>query len=174
VSTTTPASIPTTGTWKIDPIHSTVSFKVKHNVVATFRGYFHDVTGQLVDGVLSGEVAVENLDVGSLPLFKEHLLAPDWFDAANFPTLSFTSTDLHAHGDHLHAAGELTIKGITKAVEIGGNVTGPLSVKGADGVTADRLGIDLITTIDRNDFKVGAYVGDEVTIEVSLELAAQA
>jgi polyisoprenoid-binding protein YceI len=173
LSTTTPASVPTTGTWSIDTVHSTVSFKVKHNVIATFRGHFHEVTGALVDGVLTGEVQVENIDLGTIPLFKEHLLAPDWFDGTNYPTLSFKSTDLHAHDAHLHATGELTIKGVTKPVEIAGTVSGPLSVKAANGSTADRLGLDLTTVVNRNDFNVGVYVGDDVTIEVSLELVAE-
>jgi polyisoprenoid-binding protein YceI len=171
MSTTTP-TIPTTGTWTIDGIHSTATFTVRHNKVATFRGHFHGISGALEDGVLSGEVQVENIDVGLLPMFKDHMLSADWFDVENHPTLSFKSTDLHAHDDHLHATGEITIKGVTKPVEIGGSVTGPESVSTPDGKTANRVGIDLVTQVSRKDFGVTGQGGAEdlVTIEVSLEL----
>lgn len=172
MSTTVPAEVPTTGTWQIDTIHSTATFSVKHLMVATFRGHFHEVTGALVDGELSGSVQTENIDVGRLPMFKDHLLATDWFDVANYPTLSFRSTDFHAHDGNLHATGELTIKGVTKPVEISGKVTGPLEVTGADGSPQQRLGLDLVTTINRKEFNIVGEGGahDDVTIDVSLAL----
>jgi len=154
LSTTVRATIPSTGTWKIDSVHSSATFKVSHHVVATFRGHFHEVSGSLENGFLSGS---------------------DWFDIENHKTLSFSSTDLHAHGDHLHAAGELTIKGVTKPVAIAGSVRGPVSVPNHDGTTSDRLGLDLTTTINRREFGITGEGGaaDDVTIEVSLELVAQ-
>lgn len=175
MSTTVPASIPATGTWKIDRVHSSASFKVGHHVVATFRGHFHEVSGALEDGILSGSVHTETIDVGTLPVFKEHLLGADWFDIANHKTLSFRSTDLHAHGDRLHAAGELTIKGVTKPVEISGSVRGPVPVPNRDGSSSERVGVDLTTTVNRREFGIIGEGGaaDEVTIEVSLELVAQ-
>jgi polyisoprenoid-binding protein YceI len=174
LSATASPSIPSTGIWKIDSVHSSATFTVSHHVVATFRGHFHDVTGALENGVLSGSVQTDSIDLGTIPLFKEHLLGADWFDIENHTTLSFRSTDLHAHGDHLHAHGELTIKGVTKPVEISGSVRGPLSVPNHDGTSSDRLGLDLTTTINRREFGITGHGGaaDEVTIEVSLELVA--
>ncbi len=176
MSTSAP-SIPTTGTWNIDGIHSSVIFTLTHNAVATYRGSFHGVTGTLQDGVLSGEVAIDNLDVGLLGVFKEHLLGEGWFDGANHPTLSFSSTDIHSHPDGgVHAAGELTIKGVTKPIAISGTVTGPQSVELADGSTGERLGLNLTTTVDRREFGLETFAGAawEVTIEVTLELAPAA
>ncbi len=176
MSTSAP-SIPTSGTWNIDGIHSSVIFTLTHNVVATYRGNFHGVTGTLTDGVLSGEVAVDNLDVGLLDMFKEHLLAESWFDAANHPTLSFRSTDIHAHDDGgVHATGELTIKGVTKPITISGTVTGPASVELADGSTGERLGLNLTTTVDRREFGLETFAGADwdVTVEVTLQLAPAA
>jgi polyisoprenoid-binding protein YceI len=172
---TTAASIPSTGTWQIDSVHSSVTFTVAHHGVATFRGHFHEVSGALEDGVLSGTVQTDSIDLGTLPMFKEHLLGADWFDIANHTSLSFSSTDLHAHGDHLHAHGELTIKGVTKPVEISGSVRGPVPVPNHDGSSSDRLGLDLTTTVNRRDFGITGEGGaaDAVTIEVSLELVAQ-
>ncbi len=175
MSTTVPGSVPSTGAWKIDSVHSSASFKVGHHAVATFRGHFHDVSGVLENGVLSGSVQTETIDLGTLPVFKEHLLGGDWFDIENHKTLSFSSADLHAHGDQLHATGELTIKGVTKSVEISGSVRGPVPVPNHDGSSSERLGLDLTTTVNRREFGLTGEGGadDDVTIEVSLELVAQ-
>ena len=170
-------SIPTSGTWNIDGVHSSVVFTLTHNVVATFRGSIHGVGGTLQDGVLSGEVAVENINIGLLQPFKQHLLSEDWFDAANHPTLSFRSTDIHSHPDgSVHAAGELTIKGVTKPVSISGVVSGPRSVELGDGSTAERLGLNLMTDIDRREFGMNSFAGADwdVTVEVTLQLAPAA
>lgn len=174
MSATTPSSIPATGSWTIDAVHSTVTFTVTHNVVATFRAGFHGISGSLENGTLSGSVPVDGLDVGGLEIFKEHLLAEGFFDAASHPTLSFRSRDIHAHSDErVHASGELTIKGITKPITVEGSVRGPLEVTLADGSTGERLGITLTTTVDRRDYglNIGAGADWDVTVEVALELS---
>jgi polyisoprenoid-binding protein YceI len=173
MSVTTPASVPATGNWRIDATHSTVTFTVTHNVVATFRAGFHGISGSLQDGVLSGSVAVENLDMGGPEVFKEHLLGEGFFDAASHPTLDFRSQDIHTHGDgNVHASGELTIKGTTLPIAVEGSVRGPLEVTLADGSTAERLGITLTTTVDRRDYGLNVAAGTDwhVTIDVALEL----
>jgi polyisoprenoid-binding protein YceI len=175
LTATVPASIPSTGTWKIDSIHSSASFKVTRFRVATFRGHFHDLTGTLEEGTLTGSVQTETIDLGTFPVFKEHMLGADWFDVENHKELSFSSTDLHAHGDQVHATGELTIKGVTRPVEISGTVRGPVAIPNRDGTSSDRLGLDLTTAVNRRDFGLtgeGA-ADDDVIIEVSLELVSQ-
>lgn len=170
------ASVPATGTWRIDSVHSSAAFKVTHNVVATFRGTFHGVTGALENGVLNGEVGVEGLEIGPLEPFKQHLLSADWFDAATHPTLSFRSTDIHSHPDGtIHAAGELTMKGVTKPVSISGSVVGPTEVTAADNSVATRLGLNLATTVDRREFGLESFGGADwnVTLEVALQLVAE-
>jgi polyisoprenoid-binding protein YceI len=172
MSVTTPASIPTTGTWDIDGVHSTVNISVKHNIVATWRSQFVGVTGALKDGVLSGSVPVDGLQI-AMPIFKEHVLGEGFLDAANHPTLSFSSSEIHAHEDGaVHLAGEITIKGVTKPISASGTVTGPLEVTRPDGQTVEALGLTLTTTVDRREFglEVPAGTGWEVTIEVALEL----
>jgi polyisoprenoid-binding protein YceI len=175
MNTASDTGVPATGTWKIDSVHSSATFRIVHHKIATFRGHFHDVEGALVNGVLTGSVRTESIDVGSVAMFKEHMLGPDWFDNANHPMLSFTSTELHAHGDHLHAAGELTIRGVTKPVDISGAVYGPTAVANHDGSSSDRLGLDLAAQINRKDFGVSGNGGveDEVVLEISLELVAE-
>ena len=171
MSTTSP-SLPTTGTWKIDSVHSSASITVPHNVVAKFRGSFNGVSGTLENGVLSGSVPVESIDI-ILPPFRGHVLS-EFFDAENHPTLDFRSTELHAHADGtLHLNGELTVKGITKPISATGTVAGPQEVSRSDGSSVEILGLSLTSTVDRREFgqELPAGTGWDVTINVDLELA---
>lgn len=173
MSITTAPSIPAAGTWNIDGVHSTVNISVNHNLVATFRASLLGVTGSLENGVLSGSVPVQGLQIG-LPVFKEHLLSEGFLDVANHPNLSFRSTDIHAHEDgHVHLHGEITIKGVTKPINASGTVTGPQQVTRADKSTAELLGLSLTTTVDRREFglEIAAGTGWDVTIDVDLEFA---
>jgi polyisoprenoid-binding protein YceI len=172
MSTTTPASIPTTGTWNIEGVHSTANISVAHNVVSTFRAQFLGLTGTLENGVLSGSLPVESLHLG-LPIFREHVLSEGFLDAANHPTLSFRSSEIHAHSDGtVHLTGEITIKGVTKPIAASGTVTGPLEVTRADGQVSEFLGLALTTTVDRREFglEIASGTGWDVTIDVNLEL----
>ena len=141
---------------------------------ATFRAGFHGVSGGLVDGLLSGSVPVENLDIGGPESFRGHVLGEGFLDAAAHPTIDFRSLDMHAHGDgHVHASGELTIRGVTLPVAVEGHVRGPQEVTLVDGSTGERLGITLRTVVDRRDhgLNIAAGAGWEVTIEVDFELS---
>jgi len=172
MSATSTPSIPTTGTWDIDGVHSTVNISVSHNIVAKWRSQFLGVSGSLTDGVLAGSVPVEGLQIG-MPMFKEHVLAEGFLDAANHPELTFTSHELHAHEDGtLHFHGEITIKGVTKPISGSGTVTGPTEVTRPDGKTVEALGLNLTAVVDRREFglEIAAGTGWEVTIDVDLEL----
>jgi polyisoprenoid-binding protein YceI len=182
MSATLPAALPTTGTWSVDPIHSSVRFSITHHAIATFRAGFDDVSGAFdADrGVLSGSVPVDNIDLQGVAKFKSDLLAERFFDAETHPTLSFVSTELIADADgSLRLTGELTIKGVTKPISAVGHVGGPITVTHHDGRESDRLGIDLSTVIDRRDFGIThnneyaegvVNLGWDVAIEVALEL----
>jgi polyisoprenoid-binding protein YceI len=170
----TTGSIPATGSWQIDETHSTASFTLTHNVVATFRGGFHGITGGLENGVLAGSVPVAHLDIPGPDVFKGHLLSEGFFDADGHPTIDFRSEEIHAHDDGtVHASGELTIKGVTKPISIEGSVRGPQEVTLADGSTGERLGIDLTTTVDRRDYGMTIFAGADwiVTLDVALQLS---
>jgi polyisoprenoid-binding protein YceI len=170
-----------TGVWKSDPVHSNVSFSVKHMVVATFRGAFtdFDVTLSNEDGEprLYGAVAVDSVDVRDENL-KGHLLSPEFFDAERSPEITFTSTGIHVDGEELIVDGELTIKDATKHVEARGTIVGPVEHPAG----GERTGIDLETPVDRTEFglnwnaelpKGGVMVENEVTLAVHLELAKE-
>jgi polyisoprenoid-binding protein YceI len=163
-----------TGTWQIDPVHSTVEFSVKHMVVANFRGGFDAFDVTVDEAGIRGTVDVSSVRV-SEPNLTGHLLAPDFFDAERHPQLSFTSETITVDGDELTVDGELTLKGITKPVAIKGTVSGP--VTSFDG--SSRLGLELGTIIDRTAYGLdwnaplptgGFAVGNDVKLHAELEL----
>lgn len=166
------------GTWQLDPVHSRAAFSVRHSGIATFRGHFNDVQATLADGVLTGSVKVDSVEV-AIDKLKGHLLAPDFFDAEQHPEISFTTSDIALDAERATVRGELTIRGVTKALEATGTVSGPATY--LDG--NERIAIALETVIDRNDFGVswnaplpsgGNAVGDDVTLTVDLQLVQQA
>jgi polyisoprenoid-binding protein YceI len=161
------------GSWSVDPAHSTVEFRVKHMVIQTVRGRFRDFDGAIVAGnapSISGSIRVASLET----LHEErdaHLRSPDFFDAERHPTVSFTSTELRRNGDELVVEGELEIRGERRPVRLTGTIAGPVM---------DRIGISLETVIDRTDFGItwnmelpsgGAALENEVKLTADLELA---
>jgi polyisoprenoid-binding protein YceI len=141
-----------TGTWRIDPVHSSVGFEVAY-MAGTFKGEFHDVAGEVVvDGErarLEGSAKVASVDVKDENL-STHLQSPDFFDAERHPELLFTAEDVDLSGSEVGARGELTIKGVTQRVEITGTATAPL----VDPYGNDRIGLQLTAAVDRTDFGV--------------------
>jgi polyisoprenoid-binding protein YceI len=183
IEMTTAEAILPKGNWKSDPVHSSVGFSVKHmGGAGTFHGGFedYDVSLDLVDGEpsLSGVAQVESVNVKDENL-KGHLLSPEFFDSERHPEITFLARDASANGDGIVVEGDLTVKGVTRAVQASGTLNGP--VTGPDG--GQRIGIDLETVVDRHDFGLDwnadlpdgqKMLGDEVTLTVHLELASQA
>jgi polyisoprenoid-binding protein YceI len=173
------STIPT-GTWQSDSVHSHVGFAVRH-VVGTFRGDFREFEATLSDASgeprLSGHVPVESVRVDEENLYG-HLLSPEFFDRERTPEIRFESTGISIEDGQIAVEGELTIKGITKPVAARGELAGP-----APGpADSERIGIDLETKVDRHDFGLdwnmdlpggGKALGDEVTLQVHLELVKE-
>jgi polyisoprenoid-binding protein YceI len=162
------------GTWRVDPIHSSIGFAVKHNTVMTFRGTFEEFDATLANGRLEGTAAVASIKVDDETL-AGHLQSPDFFDGERFPELRFVSHSIERDGERVSIPGELTIKGVGAVVELAGTVSGPIT----DGYGNERIGLDLETTINRHDFGVswnadlpggGSMLDDEVVITANLEL----
>jgi polyisoprenoid-binding protein YceI len=166
------------GTWQVDPAHSSVGFRVKHLMIATVKGRFTDFAGTFEareDGALeaSGTIQAASIDTDE-PKRDEHLRSADFFEAARYPEISFVSTEITPTGDTgFHVVGELTIRGITKPVELSGSVEGV----GRDPWGNDRVGLELRGEIDRSDFGLtwnqaletgGVLVGDKVKLEIDL------
>ena len=146
-----PGAIPT-GTYNIDPTHSNVGFAVRHMGIATVRGTFKKFEGTIdATGAaprLSGVVEVTSVDTGDENR-DGHLQAPDFFDVQQYPQITFHSTATEASaGGAIKLAGEITIKGVTKPIEL----TGTLGEGGQDPWGNERIGFEVEGKIDRRDF----------------------
>jgi polyisoprenoid-binding protein YceI len=174
MSTTEQSTGLPTGTWQHDPVHSSISFAVKHNTVMTFNGQFGEWEAKLENGRLTGSANVSSVRVEDENLVG-HLQTPDFFDAEKFPKLQFESSSIERDGDRITIAGDLTIKGTTQPVELSGTISGPIT----DGYGNERIGLDVQTTINRHDFGVswnadlpggGQILDDDVTVNANLAL----
>lgn len=169
-------------TWNIDKAHSSIGFSVRHLVISKTRGTFNDHSGAATfDGKDIEKGAVEiTIQVASINTDDEkrdeHLLAPDFFDAAKYPTMMFRSKKIIAEKDNAFTMiGDLTIKDVTSEISLDGEFY---------GVTDDpwgntRAGFSASTTINRQDFNVAfdsalkdgsLVVGNDVKIELEIEL----
>jgi polyisoprenoid-binding protein YceI len=174
---TTSTSLPT-GTWRSDPVHSTVDFSIKHMVVSSFRGSVPAFEATLVadeqGARLEGVAQVASI-VAQDPNLTGHLQSPDFFDGERHPELRFSSVELTRDGDELRGRGELTVKGITRPVEVRGEISGPAS----DPWGGERIGVELHATVDRREFDLnwnaplptgGLVLSNDVKITARLEL----
>ena len=177
-STTTIA--PAGTTWAADPVHSNVAFEVEYAGVSIFRGSFRDFDATLEGSTLAGSARVASVDVKDEQL-SGHLQSPDFFDAERYPgdRVPRRRARRSATTAHVAGPGELTIKGVTKPVELQGRLASAPSV---DPFGRERLGLSLETAIDRNEFGVawnapnqsgGNYLGDEVTLKADLTFVRQ-
>jgi polyisoprenoid-binding protein YceI len=167
------------GTWAADPVHSNVSFEVAYAGVNTFRGSFTDFEAVLAGGEqasLEGTAKVASVDVKDEQL-SGHLQTPDFFDAARYPEIAFRATELERlDGDRVEGSGELTIKGVTRPVRLGGTIA---EAPATDPFGRERLGLRLETSIDRTAYGVnwnapnqsgGDYLGNDVKLVAELAL----
>jgi polyisoprenoid-binding protein YceI len=177
-STTTLA--PAGTTWVADTVHSNVTFEVEYAGVSIFSGSFRDFDATLEGSALAGSARVASVDVKDEQL-SGHLQSPDFFDAERYPEISFRAGELKlTDGGTVAGPGELTIKGVTKPVELKGRLAAAPSV---DPLAASGSVSRSRPAIDRNEFGVawnapnqssGNYLGDEVTLRADLTFVRQA
>ena len=161
-------------TFKVDPVHTFVLFSVQHLGIANTYGRFNDISGTVVfdkdnpsKSSVELSVPVESLDTHN-SIRERSLKSPDFFDAKQFPTITFKSTKIEGSGDTLKVSGDLTIRGVTKPVTVDFKKGG--EGKGVFGEM--RGGGETRFTIKRSDFGMNfelGEVGDEVTIILSVE-----
>jgi polyisoprenoid-binding protein YceI len=168
------------GTWKVDPAHSSVGFKIRHMMIATVRGHFGEFEGTLeaaeddpANSRAHGSVKVASISTGD-ETRDAHLKSPDFFDAERYPEITFESTRVrHVAGGTYRVAGDLTIKGVTREVELEATVDGTA----VDPWGVERVGVSVRGTINRSDFGLtwqqklaagGLLVGEEVGILVDI------
>ena len=168
------------GTWDIDPVHSDVSFTVRHMMVSKVRGRLGSLAGEIVtaprfaDSAVTATVDASSVDTGNAQR-DGHIRTADFFEVDTHPTWTFHSTALREDGDEYALDGELTIKGVTRPVTFALEVNG----FGPDAFGGTRTGFSATTTINRSDYGVdiampldggGVVVSEKV--QVSLEIEA--
>lgn len=173
------------GTFVLDPTHSTISFVTRHAMVTKVRGSFTEFSGQAVidkDDRSSFELKVD-VNVASVDTRNAdrdaHLRSADFFDAETFPAMTFVGTSYEIKGDVVEITGDLTIRDVTRSItipfEYGGTAKDPF------GNT--RVGIEGSVQVQRSDFGLtwnaaletgGFLVSDKVTLEFEVSAIQQA
>ena len=168
-------------TWKIDPTHSEVNFKVKHLVVSTVTGHFNKFDASIETNKEDFSDAKINFeaDINSISTKNEqrdaHLKSADFFDAEKNPKMSFVSKSIKKISDHeMHITGNLTIRGVTKEVTLDVIYNGTVAGFGGTEVA----GFEVRGKVNRFDFGLqwnaiteagGVVVSNEVKIEILAE-----
>lgn len=173
-------------TYKIDPAHSDVMFKVKHLMISTVSGIFKsfDATLEaekedLTDAKVRFEADVDSIDTKNEQR-DAHLKSDDFFNAEQFPKLTFVSTAIEKLSDEEYRlTGDLTVRGTTKPVELKVEYNGRV----IDPWGQERLGFEATGKINRKDFGLkwsavteagGLVVADDVKLQINAELVKQA
>ena len=177
MSTIAPQTSTPTGTFQVDRVHSSLGFEVRYMGIALFKAAVKDFDATLTDGTLAGAARVESIETKDENLHG-HLLAPEFFDAASHPEVTF-SGELAPVGGEVEIDGEITIKGVSKPAVLRGTLTGPAT----DPYGNTRYGLDLTTKIDRTAFGLNwnadmpdgtKALANEVTLKAELSLVAAA
>jgi polyisoprenoid-binding protein YceI len=176
-----PLALAQNSTWISDQNHSEVDFTITHLAITNVHGHFNKVAAtialneaDITKSVVSATIDVTTVDTGESPR-DNHLKTDAFFDVANFPTASFSSTSVVKDGSNLKVTGNLTLHGVTKAVVL--EVVGPVGpVPGMDH--KPHSGFAASTTISRTAFGIGtkfptSIVGDEVKLTIDLDVAKQ-
>jgi polyisoprenoid-binding protein YceI len=146
----TSATVIPTGTWAIDPSWSSLEFEVRKLGLVTIKGRVPGFTGTAHGGETPSIEGV--VDATSITTFEAnrdaHIQSPDFFDTERYPEFRFASTSVETDGGEVIVKGDLTIKGITRPVELRGELSGPAN----DPWGNERIGLELSGTVDRTDF----------------------
>ncbi len=175
-----------TTTWKIDPSHSEVQFKVKHLVISTVTGQFTDFQSEIqtqgndiAGGKATFEASIDSISTNNADR-DGHLKSADFFDAENHPKITFESTSFEqVSGDEYALTGNLSIRGVSKEVklkaELGGIATDPYG--------QEKAGFEITGKISRKEFGLtwsavteagGVVVGDEIKLILNVQYIKQA
>lgn len=160
--------------WEVDPAHTAVLFKVSHMGASNQYGRFNDVSGALTTGdtaafnftTLAGSVDTNNTKR------DDHLRGPDFFNAKQFPQISFTGSSITPNDQGMELAGELSLHGVTQPLTVQLTKVGQAENRGG----GTRIGLETTFTINRSDFGMDQMigpVGDEVTLIISFEATSK-
>jgi polyisoprenoid-binding protein YceI len=181
-----PEEKPIMALWKFDPAHASAQFAARHMMVMTVRGSFKKLDGFVeYDPANPAAARVEaTIDAASIDTAMadrdNHLRSPDFLDVANFPTITFKSTKVTPKGgDRATITGDLTIRGVTRSVELDAELVG-MSVN--PFTKANHAGFSASTKINREDWGLtwnvaleagGVLVGKDIGITLDVEVIQQ-
>jgi polyisoprenoid-binding protein YceI len=162
--------------FKIDPVHSSAIFKVRHMMVSTVVGRFTDVNGTVTYDAQDPtkcqvEAIIKTASVNTDNNMRDGDLKNNYLETDKFPEMTFKSAKVEKRGDQWIATGPLSIKDVTKTVEI------PFDLTVVNTPRGPALGASATFKVNRNDYHVakasfvdnGATVGNDITIELNVE-----
>lgn len=166
--------------YTVDPVHSSVEFSVKHMVITNVKGTFDKFDAVIMydpENIENSSVDV-SIDVSSINTKDdkrdEHLRSADFLDASNHPEITFKSDAIKKKGEGYVAIGTLTIRGVSKKIELPFELNGPVTSPWGQVV----LGIEAEFELNRKEYNVnwnktldngGLIAGDDVKVEINLE-----
>ena len=168
--------------WTLDTTHSAAEFAVKHLMISTVKGHFKTFTGSgetNSDGTLkSAELTIDASSINTNVESRDnHLKSPDFFDVAQFPTITFKSTKIEQTGTDISITGDLTMHGMTKPVTLKGELTSAVK----DPWGNQRTALAVSSKINRKDWGLhwnqaleagGFAVGEDVKLSIEFEAVA--
>jgi polyisoprenoid-binding protein YceI len=167
------------GTWTTDPVHSNVSFTVRHMMVSKVRGRFSRFEGEIVtapnplDSRVTATIDLDSIDTGN-PQRDDDMRSANYLEIETHPEMTFRSTGIRQVGDRFAVEGELSLHGVTRPVELELEVNGFTK----DPFGGTRSGFSARTEIDRRDFGIttnmpmdggGVVVGEKIQINIEIE-----
>jgi polyisoprenoid-binding protein YceI len=168
-------------TYKIDPAHTATNFTVRHMMITNVRGGFDNISGTLNfdaanPAASSVEVTINAASINTGVADRDnHLRSADFFEVEKYPTISFKSTKVEAHGEtHAKVTGDLTIRDVTKSVVLDVEFLGQSASPFGD----TRAGFEATTSINREDFGLGwnvaleaggVLVGKDIKLNIDAE-----
>ena len=169
------------GTWTIDPVHSEVSFVVRHMMVSKVRGRFDKFEGAIetapdpLQSTVTATVDLSSVNTGN-DTRDNHIRSEDFFHTEKHPTMTFRSTGLRPDGENFLLDGDLTLRGVTRPVTFRLEVNG----FGPDPYGGTRAGFSATAEVNRNEWNVsyngpipgassGMVLSDRVTINLEIE-----
>jgi polyisoprenoid-binding protein YceI len=171
--------------WKIDNMHSEITFKVRHMMISNVTGFFSDFDANIIseNEDFSNAKFIFNASIDSIQTGvkdrDEHLKSADFFDSNQFPKLNFESTSLHIKGgNEFELHGNMNIKGIEKQITLNLSVAG-IAV---DPYGQTKAGMEITGKIKRSDFGLTwsavteaghIVVSDDIQINCQLQFIKQ-
>jgi polyisoprenoid-binding protein YceI len=165
-------------TYNIDPAHTSIGFSVRHLGLNNVKGQFKEFAGVIVldDGKIAearGTIQVKSVDTG-VQQRDNHLRTADFFDATNYPTITFKTKRIETTGGQIVMISDFTMRGVTKELRLPAKLAGPSK----DPWGNLRIGLEAKTKLNRKDYGINYHqvletgvlaVGEEVELEINAE-----